>query len=127
MKYLRIFLSITYFIIFIISPFLWAVDKIKKMHPWGHCDWYWFYISRSSLFYFLIAFITISLFFLIYQLLAKNINLYFSILSLAIGINLLLIILFALFNKGFSAGFFPLTIIPIGLIILSFFVTKKYK
>ena len=125
MKYLKAFLSVIYLTIFVVLSVVWTLKETIRLHPWNRFEWLFF----SGIIKFYIFFIIIiSIIFLIYQLLVKNRILYFSVISLTSGINIIIINIFGLiYFKNFIYLFIIGFVIGIGLIILSFYLRDKYK
>ena len=93
MKYLKAFLSVVYLTIFVVLSIVWTLKEVRNLHTWDRFDWLFFSgIIRFYIFFIII----ISIIFIIYQLLVKNKILYFSVISLTFGINILIVNIFGL-------------------------------
>jgi len=129
MKYLRIYISLVYLIIFSVLYTISNIREIEKFHPWGHFD-----LSYDEAIPFLIYMIIgliITIIFFVILLRIKNNFLFYSILCLAILIPVIQKIITELISNTPESDIFIFYIIgfivPIGLIILSLYFRDKYK
>jgi len=129
MKYLRIFISLIYFLFFSVLYILSNISEMKTLTPWGRID-LGYYKTIPFLIYLIIG-VIITIIFFIYFLRIKNNFLFFSVLCLAVVINILPIIIAGIIlnisETNILIGYFLGLIAPIGLIILSLYLRDKYK
>ena len=129
MKYLRIYISITYFIMFSVLYLLSNILEIKKLNPWDRIDW-GYYKAIPFIIYMIIG-VILTIIFFVYLLRIKNNFLFYSVLCLAIVINIVPMIIAAIIlnisKTEILIGNFLGLIVPIGLIILSLYFRDKYK